>query len=98
MNKRQQLDTILNVTLPEIIQGQHWGQAMDQISTALNIAWNDPSVDPTQGYFRNALLRARALASSGAVGGMWLSNEDAHTLEIGLHAAIEDAQDILMEG
>tara|TARA_R100000951_G_scaffold99407_4_gene89744 strand:+ start:110 stop:406 length:297 start_codon:yes stop_codon:yes gene_type:complete len=98
MNKRQQLDTLLNVTLPEIVAAQQWGQVMDGISTALNIAWNSPSVDPTEGYFRNAMLRARALASSGAVAGMWMSNEDARDLEHALHGSLEDASDILMEG
>jgi len=98
MNKRQQLNTLLNVTLPETVSAQQWGQTMDHISTALNLAWNDPSVDPTEGYFREALLRARALASSGAVAGMWLGAQDASDLEEALHGALEDAADILLEG
>ena len=98
MSKRKQLETLLTVNPPESIDSLNWGRTMDDISTALNLAWDAPEVDPTQGYFREAMLRARAIASSGAQAGQFLGVEDRGLLVEALHEVTQEAFDILLEG
>ena len=99
MSNRQQLDTILNVTLSDALWTSDYERADALIGEAIRIVLYHPDVDPTRGAIRELLCELSGLMMGALIGDAPNWEADAiDTLRLAAQRLVEGAADSLQEG
>jgi hypothetical protein len=98
MSNRQQLDTLLSVTISEALWAEDYAGALDGAGQGLQLLDLDPDLDPTGGGIQDGLLELQGLlrAAVDCNAGAWAHEIDA--LRVLSEQLLQNAADDLQEG